>query len=612
MATPNDFDMRDWTEQSGTPKWDGNFPFSLRPSGGLNTPFEVPREASRTTGVAPLSVFFTAGFSSGSETNRDFHDLYYAWAFDDTGAGTWSVSGKSKNVDFGGSASHLFETPGTYDVTLLVYDGIDGSLLDSDTFEITVTDPDTVFAGTLTVCFSDTTNDDFTGAPAGSTHVTTDTISDLVAHTGTGKRILLHRGSTWSQPGILNIASGGLLQIGAYGTGTNPDAKGIFDNAPVINLTGNDGLFNMDDAFDLRISDLEIPGTSSTRGIVEGAINMRRMLILRVKTTHHLGGVEIAHWRDDANDAIEELSFIENDISGTEVNGLHVGCKHLTVMGNVVADARDGHIIRAWWSYLGTISHNDISGSAYISGNGLHALKFHGSPDHKIGTFAETGNSGLPHKSKFTMVANNLAGSSGPWPLSLGPQNAQENENISDIIVEKNRVINDHGTATPFAVQVSCILDGRYNTARNNVWDGTGASAFYTGLSISRRGVEDTPKGTHAYNNTTYTSDAASEATGISIHSTATDTIAKNNLVSFENASVTVTVDDNSSVATLSNNDSIDDPLFADPDNASPELRDFDITAGSAAIDAGTAVPVNDDLEDTLRTGTNDTGAFNF
>ena len=81
------------------------------------------------------------------------------------------------------------------------------------------------------------------------------------------------------------------------------------------------------------------------------------------------------------------------------------------------------------------IKHNNISGSTLVSGEGLHALKLHGENESDIGTYAETGNSGLEKRTAFTMVADNVFGSSGPEPVSIGPQSPSWDERLSDIII---------------------------------------------------------------------------------------------------------------------------------------------------------------------------------
>src|SRR3972149_6052856 len=120
---------------------------------------------SRTSGVAPLSVFFDATTTTSDATTRPFHDLDYAWDFGDPSAGAWALDGLPKNQAKGGVAGHVFETPGTYTVTLTVRNALGET--DTQRVSITVQDPEVVFAGANTVCFSVSGN--FTGGPTGAT-----------------------------------------------------------------------------------------------------------------------------------------------------------------------------------------------------------------------------------------------------------------------------------------------------------------------------------------------------------------------------------------------------------------------------------------------------------
>jgi hypothetical protein len=79
--------------------------------------FDVAIDASRTDGVAPLSVFFDA---TGTPDLADgsYVDATFAWNFDadnlDTAANYRTASGFV--------AAHVFEKPGTYRVRVDVYD----------------------------------------------------------------------------------------------------------------------------------------------------------------------------------------------------------------------------------------------------------------------------------------------------------------------------------------------------------------------------------------------------------------------------------------------------------------------------------------------------------
>ena len=140
--------------------------------------------ASRGTGtdncVAPCAVFFDAvgtdgaGGGTGVDVSamgsaKPFHELDYTWNFGDPTAGTWS-SGRqnadgsypSKNTEKGAVAAHVFETPGNYIVTLTVKN--QSGQTNTYTQTITVEDPDVVFAGDKTYCFS--SRGGFNGCPS--------------------------------------------------------------------------------------------------------------------------------------------------------------------------------------------------------------------------------------------------------------------------------------------------------------------------------------------------------------------------------------------------------------------------------------------------------------
>ena len=84
--------------------------------------------AARTSGVAPLFVHFDAFTNTSSSAfntaGERFNNLTYKWNFGDIGSETWNAwDGASKNEDWGPNAGHVFENPGTYVVTVVIWDG---------------------------------------------------------------------------------------------------------------------------------------------------------------------------------------------------------------------------------------------------------------------------------------------------------------------------------------------------------------------------------------------------------------------------------------------------------------------------------------------------------
>jgi len=343
----------------------------------VNSAASIELNASRSTGVAPLSVHFTAGFTDSSPTERGFHNYDYSWDFDDSLSGNWGTIGKSKNEAKGPVAAHVFESSGSYTVTLTVRDG--SGVIDTRTFEIIVTDPDIVYSGTTT-CVSSTA--DFVGCPTGANQVTTDDLTTITGYADAGERLLFNRGSSWNSGALDFPNNAGPVSIGAYGTCSSPDSLGICSNAPHITVTGN-WFINFNNKQDWRISDLYFTGSGASA--IDGLIDVQKILMLRLKVTGFGVPVGNGHWKNYPDDLIDQIMLVENDISGGATNCVYIGSERIAIMGNKIYDADDSHVLRVWQSYLGVISHNIISGASINSVSGRHALKLHGPPESGIG-----------------------------------------------------------------------------------------------------------------------------------------------------------------------------------------------------------------------------------
>ncbi|VVC83678.1 hypothetical protein [Sideroxydans sp. CL21] len=258
---------------------------------------------SRTTGVAPLSVFFDATATTSSLTTKPFHKLQYTWDFGDPAGSpvngtTWangSTPGvSSRNAATGAVAGHVYENIGTFTPKLTVYDGLTSYSV-TTLPSITVTDPATVFS-TNTICIAATSTPiaGNNGCPPGAT-VLQQSAFDTAMKTATGsngcgtgvicKRILFKRGDSFSQSVSFNLYINGPGIIGSYGTGATPVITGTMDDSqllfgklqyPSVNSCSNPGSCIGGVLADWRVMDLNFIGmaTGGTIASSTSAVNM--------------------------------------------------------------------------------------------------------------------------------------------------------------------------------------------------------------------------------------------------------------------------------------------------------------------------------------------------
>lgn len=581
-------------------------------SGG-NTDDNVIRidaAASRSSGVAPLGVFFNAGIDTA---DASFHNLEYSWDFGDPASGDWAATNSNKNSDKGPVAAHVFEAPGDYTVTLTTRD--QNGTVNQQQIAITVDDPETVYTGTSTVCISRTASDDFTGCPSGAQHVLMDDIDQLPDHIAGGKRVLFRRGDYWETNGSASYANiSGPVTIGAYGNCDNPDGRGICDNAPRIHLAGDEtqGLFSLHKTSDWRIKDLHITGDLTRWGVIGGNTDLYAILLYRLRTEGFTTPLGNSHWDTNGHD---QVMLVDSDVSETNGNSVYIGSERLVVMGNHLRNSHTTHVLRVWQAYMGVVSHNDISGASLNSDSGRHALKLHG-PSQEVLSNAGDGRGGLVHPSRFIVIADNIFGSSGPWPVAIGPQDALHDERLRDILIEKNRFYAGYGDQSTTKVQISLNIWARQVTLRNNIFDGTGSSNYYTAVNISQRGTAPAPMDVRIYNNTIYQNGSFtgySSHRGINIADAASQVIARNNLIHLPPGGTVAEMISNESADLIADHNLLTDtPGLTDPDNIDFLQKDFRLDDGSPAIDAGTPVPLLDDCEGNHRPqgAAYDMGAF--
>ena len=364
---------------------------------------------------------------------------------------------------------------------------------------------------------------------------------------------------------------------------------------------------------------LKIRGQSGS-GTFGGGIDIQKMLFMRLDISGFGVGIGWTHWNSRSDDLIDQMAIVSCKLSDNIEYQSYIGSERIVYTGNISRNSRLSHVVRIWQAYQGDVSHNIISGSSLDNIAGRHALKLHGpgdensiTPDHCI---PGNGDTCLANRTEFVIISDNVIGTSGPWPVSIGPPDALSDTRLTDIIFEKNRVFADYGQSSSVLVNIPIGLEGRYYTARNNIIDGTGGTSGIIGIKVWQRGIEPAPEGVELYNNTIYRSDiSTSPNVGIEIASISTGTIARNNLVSFPYAtSSKIAIDNKSNSSIISNNVLTDAPNFLDPDNPSHLYRDFSLTPSSTMlIDKGYDVPVIDDIGNNSRLGgINDVGAYTY
>ncbi len=537
---------------------------------------------SRVAGVAPLHVFFDATATTAAATNRPFHELEYRWSFGDPASGSWtSTSGMpnlSRNQATGPVAAHVFETPGTYTVNLTVLDG-EGAATRS--VQITVTDPDTVFAAnTLCVGASSAPVAGAGGCPAGAAVLASNDFDAAINNSiASRKRILFRRGDTFVAGSTASIRLNGPGLIGAFGSGA----------APVVNATVNSTIIQLSSGStptikDWRIMDLEINGNSgaATNAIkAEGGIDQVTLLRLNIHHVHfgaQLSPDILTHYGPEHRLwdqwAVVD-STVRNAIGGGGGYVLYVAGQRLALMGNVLSDSSAAeHVLRTPYVFKGVISHNDMSRPA----SEKHVVKMQSTsfPAAPTGFTEQV----VLSDNKFT------SGDGGAWTVALGPMNAQSDERVKQLILERNWFAPHPGQHAALMVWAQDV------TVRNNLFNLTG-TASQTGMVVEQRGIEPLPANVHVYNNTFYSSSIGSfrpiqfaEGAGM---------VAKNNLgyaplsTSRSMVSGSAIIERNTTNAGI-----LLSPGFLGLTPVAPV--DFVLGALSSALNAGAAVPVFSDF----------------
>lgn len=597
---------------------------------------------------APCAIFWDATGTTNSGTTTPFHNLQYSWSFGDAVVGAagscgtavtsgqryWScgsnAGANSKNTATGSMAAHVHETPGTYPVTLIIYDGTNP--VATQTQSIVVSDPDGVgspFLTTGTVCASNDVSPIWTGCPTGAAQESNslDLTALCTSYGMASRRILLQRGGTWTAAAPCVLATAGTVGIvGAFGLGAKPIISPAA-KIPAIQLSSS----GSPSFADWRLMDLNIVGQNAATGVgVYFAGGAKRVTSLRVDASSICEGFDLSVdtlipsgapvW-----DQIIIADSIANAVGGgahdTGCNAVFASATRFAFLGSLAGDSTQGeHGMRNPYLSKAVISNSsfgpsapdkvaltvrapDFLGSAFFS-SGVYTEYIVAGDNKLIGTTA--GSTG-------SIVSN---GSAGP-DLYRG---LQRNE-----VWERNWFVAASATSTHIDFSGCSQI-----TLRNNVFAMTGgANHIGIGIDQADHPTPDSPQtacnGMWIYNNTFYSNDTAANfrAVGVSEALRASNITVQNNLAYAPNDSAHLLILDGAAgpttnLVTCASCNSSDaqiggpgtNPNFTSlvapftPTKARP-------TVGSYAIGVGASVPVWSDFFLTVEPSPRDMGAVN-
>lgn len=469
--------------------------------------------ASRTTGVAPLMVTFDvigsgtgvvqASSPAGWAGRLDWASVDYWWDFDDDNSETWAFSDRDKNKANGYVATHVFETDGTYDVTLHATDAAGNGYDYVQT--ITVTDPEDVYAGATY----------YVKPPGAGGSDAADGLSELNAWATADwalrnasnpdrwlgsdgpRRILFARGGTYTLPGEVHPSAQltGPFHLGAFGSGAKPVVT-CTTNGIGLGWSGSQTVATND----VRIVDVDFTGLDWTGSDVHAFAAGRNCLVLRSTMQHFANVVNTIQGAHAAQ--FDDNAFVECNIFDGNHYGVFYGVQdtadpgvHISFLGcdfTCTDTAPYGfEILNRIYCHRSVLSHNRFRDARSSS------LRVIGSRS--------------PHLTEFVMVSHNLFETKNTWPVEIGPESDQAAAGSGELMQLLENVIfeGNHVKSMNGALQYGVLAWRHYITVRNNIFDMTGAGSRPIVVG-ARNNSGPPPTRCRVVNNTAYCGDGGS------------------------------------------------------------------------------------------------------
>ena len=522
----------------------------------------------------------------------------------------------------------------------------DGVSTDTKTVTITVLDPNSAsqFSGTKTVCLSN--NTDFAGCPTGAKQVASSTdLSRLPAEVAAGgRRILFHRGHTWTVAGtqtvyVTTANDPGL--IGSFGTGSAPvwQAAAAFPTSSqqvMVQLSSVYGKLMADwRVMDITVDGSLVPAPKNLWGIsLYGGLDqftLLRVTANAVTIPFAASWSLLNAWNSSTNTLVrghhiwDQLAVVDlrqtNAPHGTSTNtgtypyGLYIAGERMAIMGGDFDNLGDNvtgvsHNIRIPYAAKFVVAHNNIANP----GPTEHNLKIHGpiwtanplfpgDPTQYVEPTGVTGSGSIVDGvaeslgkgyTRWGYVADNkIVGGYTPWLIAVGPESDNTQARVKDIVFDSNWA--------KFGVAGQRVLNawGTYITIRNNLFDlSAGKTGTNIGVWTGRRNARYTAElyadRVASYNNTIYSGSAVSGFQAMYVEPLSTNVSAKNLLAYAPLASSPVTLSGQAPDSVGGNTTApTTNPLFT---GALSAVTGWQLQVGSPYLGTGVSAPVWSDF----------------
>jgi hypothetical protein len=402
--------------------------------------------ASRTSGVAPLSVFFDATGTTGlydteffeaddDAVNGSYMDATFYWDFDTTNVDA-TIDHKYAS---GFVTTCVFKEPGTYTVQLKVYDNT--GYIGYKNITITVSE----FSGTTYYVADDIGDDEANGTTIATPFKTPEHALSFI---GANVRILFKNGNTFTiSSAVGRSAITGPAIISGYSDPSDPSS-----DKPIIHSTAQDTDYvtmYFNGCSDIRIMNIAATATAesssprSPSGIYWNA-NCNNMLKYNTEE-YNLGGLSMG--ANGQYGAIAECIF--HDVTSTGWTSAEEGTADGgAIIGNYVynksnVDSNTQHVYRLQGGTRYFFGFNRFEGDIIVSEDALTIR----------------GNS-----SKIVIYKNRIKG----WVQTISPQNRNSSlEYQHHCIIDSNLIIGQRLYSGDS--QVAIMLDSKDIVVRNNI-----------------------------------------------------------------------------------------------------------------------------------------------